>query len=64
METQPVAYSVLEFCKAYRICRGLLYRLWREGAGPKMMKIGKRTVISREAAQEWRQKLEAEQEGR
>lgn len=55
---QREAYSVDSFCDAYGIGRTLLYRLWSEGKGPRRMKVGERTLISREAAARWRRELE------
>lgn len=34
--------------------RTTLYNLLREGKGPEIMKIGRRTLISIEAAEKWR----------
>lgn len=53
-------YSVSTFCEAHNISRSYLYRLWREGRGPLRMKLGRRTLISKEAAKEWRQRIQAE----
>ena len=52
-------YSVQEFCREHGISRGLFYRLLREGQGPRVIKAGRRTLISQEAAEEWRRRLEA-----
>ncbi len=51
-------YSVAEFCREHGISRGLFYRLLREGRGPRVIKAGRRTLISREAAEEWRRRME------
>ncbi len=51
-------YSVNEFCHEHGISRGLFYRLLRDGQGPATMKVGRRTLISREAAEEWRRRME------
>jgi excisionase family DNA binding protein len=51
-------FSVAEFCRAHGISRGTFYRLLGEGLGPTAVKIGRRTLISSEAAQEWRRRLE------
>ncbi len=56
----PPVYSVRAFCEAHDISRGYLYQLWSEGAGPRKMKVGRRTLISREAAAEWRRRMEEE----
>lgn len=53
------AYTVEEFCQAYRICRATFYNLVRSGRGPAIMKVGSRTLVSAEAATEWRRKMEA-----
>ena len=51
-------YSVADFCREHGISRGLFYRLLREGHGPRVIKAGRRTLISREAAEEWRRRME------
>ena len=53
-------YSVNSFCESHQISRALLYKLWKEGKGPRQFKLGKRTLITREAAAEWRANLERE----
>lgn len=56
----PMMFSVPEFCHAHGISRGLLYKLLNEGRGPKAVKIGRRTLISSEAAETWRRRMEQE----
>jgi predicted DNA-binding transcriptional regulator AlpA len=51
-------YSVLEFCHAHNISRGTLYNLRKAGKGPKMIKLGRRVLISKESAHEWRKIME------
>ncbi len=53
-------FSVLDFCHAHGISRGMFYKLLGEGRGPKAVKIGRRTLISSEAAEEWRRRMERE----
>lgn len=53
------AYTVAQFCQAHGFSRALFYRLLAEGRGPKLIKLGKRTLISRESAAEWRAEMEA-----
>ena len=53
-----VTYSVAEFCREHGISRGLFYNMLREGRGPRVIKAGRRTLISREAAEEWRRRME------
>ena len=52
-------YSVADFCREHGISRGLFYRLLREGRGPRVIKAGRRTLVSREAAEEWRRRMES-----
>ena len=59
-QPQPVS-TIAEFCAAHRISRTHLHNLHRSGKGPRIMKIGKRVLISLEAAADWRQALEREQ---
>ena len=54
------AYTIDEFCQAHRICRAHFYNLLKAGHGPRIMKVGSRTLISVEAATDWRLKLEDE----
>jgi hypothetical protein len=58
--TSEDAFTFDELCERHRICRSLLYALWRKGKGPARMKVGRRTMISVEAAVRWRQQVEAE----
>lgn len=53
MTTHPQALTVEDFCEAYKISKSFLYKLKRKGKGPRMMRIGRRTLISTEAALEW-----------
>lgn len=56
----PVTYTVSSFCEAHGISRSYLYRLWSEGRGPVRTKIGRRTLISGEAAAAWRRRMQAQ----
>ena len=55
------AFSVNDFCSAHSISRSFFYRLESKGLGPRTFKIGDRTLISKEAAAEWRAQLEQRQ---
>lgn len=50
----PAAFTVDEFCAAHRIGRAKLYKLWAQGVGPQLIKIGTKNLISAEAAAAWR----------
>jgi hypothetical protein len=57
----PVAISALsieQFCNSHGISLDLYYKLQRQGLGPRTMKVGSRTLISIEAAAEWRRARE------
>jgi len=56
----PVLYTVSGFCEAHHIARSFFYALLHEGRGPRVMKLGRRTFITREAAAEWRTRIEQE----
>ncbi len=54
----PLAFSVAEFCEKHRITKPHLYELFKRGTGPRIMKVGRRTLISIEAAADWRRQME------
>ena len=54
-----MAYSIAEFCEALGISVDLYFKLQRSGLGPRVMKASARTLISHEAAAEWRRACEA-----
>lgn len=63
MATAPTppkgAYSITEFCQAHGgFTRQFFYKLLKQGKGPRLMKIGARTLISVEAAADWRRQME------
>jgi predicted DNA-binding transcriptional regulator AlpA len=54
--------SVPEFLDEHGISRSLFYRLVKEGRGPRLTKVASRTLISADAAAEWRARMERETE--
>ena len=50
-------YDVPTFCARHRISRAMFYKLVKEGLGPQLMKVGARTLVSREAGTAWRQRM-------
>lgn len=52
------AYSIFGFCLAHGLSRRKFYYMLRAGEGPRLMKCGRRTLISVEAAQRWRRARE------
>jgi hypothetical protein len=57
---EPMAYSIAEFCEAHGISVDHYFRMARLGQGPRVMKVGARTLISHESAGAWRREREAE----
>ena len=53
-------YSIPEFCTRNRISQSFYFLIQKNGIGPRVMRVGKRTLISREAAEDWRREREAE----
>ena len=56
-------FTINEFCQAHRISRSHFYDLTRRGQGPTIMKAGYATLISIEAAAEWRRRMESTIQG-
>jgi len=54
----PLAFSIPEFCRRHGISRAHFYNLFKSGHGPAVMRVGRRTLISAEAAAEWRRRME------
>jgi hypothetical protein len=53
------SYTPYELAELERISRAMLYKMWKQGKGPRFYCIGNRRRISEEARIEWRRKLEA-----
>ena len=54
------AMSIGMFCRRYGISESFFHKLMAQGQGPRVMRVGKRTLISREASRAWRRKWEAQ----
>src|SRR6266850_3268951 len=55
---ETLAFSIQGFCRSHGISRALFYSLWKSGDAPTVMRVGRRTLISTEAAAEWRRRME------
>ena len=51
-------YTVTQFCRTHHISRSMFYKLLQQGQGPRLMAVGRRRLISNEAAADWRQQME------
>jgi len=56
---QPAVYTIAEWCEAFRVSRGHFYNLLRRGEGPRVLRLGRRVVISAEATAEFVRRSEA-----
>ena len=56
--TELAAFSIQQFCARYGISRSSFYALLRTGKGPVTVKLGRRRLISRQAAEIWFQAQE------
>lgn len=52
------AFTIAEFCEAYKISRGRFHELEKAGLGPKTYRIASRPYVSLSAAQEWQRRME------
>jgi hypothetical protein len=57
--TQAAAFTIEEFCRAHRLSPSMFHKLRTQGEGPRVMKVGTRTMVSKEAAADWRAEREA-----
>jgi excisionase family DNA binding protein len=46
---RPAAYTVEEFCEALRLSRGTFYNLIRRGEGPRLLRVGRKVLVSTDA---------------
>jgi predicted DNA-binding transcriptional regulator AlpA len=53
------AFNIIEFCQRHNLSRSAFYELQRIGQAPRIMRVGSRRMISREAAADWRREREA-----
>ena len=58
MTPDITVYDIPTFCKEHKISKPFLYKLIKNGKGPRLMKVGRRTLISLDAARKWRIDME------
>ncbi len=56
------AYTLREFCARHGLSRAHFYRLQSLGRSPRLIRAGRRVLVSREAAAEWRREMERDSE--
>lgn len=54
------ALSIPEFCERNNFSRAHFYNIVKAGIGPRVMRVGKRVLITPSAAAEWRRERETE----
>jgi hypothetical protein len=55
---KPFAFTIVEFCHAYRISPAHYFAMRRKGKGPVELRLGRRRIISAESAEAWRRARE------
>lgn len=62
-QSAPIsAFDIKGFCAAHSMSRAHFYSLMNRGEGPRIMRVGRKVLISVEAAAEWRAAQEARTE--
>ena len=54
--SDPETYSLQTFARSHQMSLSRLYELFEMGFGPLVTRNGRRRIITREAAAEWRRK--------
>lgn len=60
MNTTIKAHDINTFCETFGISRSFFYKLKRQNKAPRTMKVGSKTLISVDAAEEWQKQMEQE----
>jgi hypothetical protein len=50
---EAASYTIPQWCAAYHISRGHYYALKERGLAPRELRLGRRVIITRRAADEW-----------
>lgn len=50
-------WTVDGFCSAHELTRGMFYKLKAQGKAPETIKLGRKTLITEEAASQWLRSL-------
>nr|WP_314623633.1 hypothetical protein [uncultured Noviherbaspirillum sp.] len=56
-----LSYTIPQFAAAYHISRAYYYTLKAEGKAPQEIRLGRRVIITRRAAQAWEDSMAKEQ---
>ena len=58
-DDDAVVFTIRSFCRSHRISEAFYHKLCGMGLGPRVMRAGRRVLISKESAAEWRREREA-----
>lgn len=58
---KPKALTIQEFIQAHPMSRSFFYQLVKTGKAPRLMRLGRRVLISTEAICEWQKRMEVNQ---
>jgi predicted DNA-binding transcriptional regulator AlpA len=56
-----ISYTIPQFAAAYHISRVHYYTLKAQGKAPQEIRLGRRVIITRRAAEEWEERMAKEQ---
>lgn len=57
---ERATYTLAQFMDGHNVSRTHFYRLQKAGLAPRLMRVGRRVLVSAEAAADWRKRMEAE----
>jgi predicted DNA-binding transcriptional regulator AlpA len=57
----PVSYTIPQWCAAYHVSRAHYYTLREQGLAPQELKLGRRVIITRRAAEQWEDQMMRQQ---
>jgi hypothetical protein len=56
---RPAAYTIAQFCRLHAgLSKATFYNLRKRGLAPKTFVVGRRRLVSVEAAEKWRRSME------
>ena len=58
MEIPRVAFTIPQFCHSHRMSRSEYYALKKRNLTPAEIRLGRKVIISGEAAERWRRRME------
>ena len=56
-----ISYTIPQWCGAYHVSRSYYYTLKEQGMAPQEIKLGRKVIITRRAAEKWEEHMLAQQ---